>query len=144
MMAAFPNSQQKQLAQFKRDYSRLCDIPGILRNDDKDAEGTTIKFLGRMVDSTTFTVWIPKDKVNRVISLTADALASDSMTIHEAQQLAGLLSFCASAVRPHVLQDISSRHQIYFVKFKSFFHTKYGRALILSTARFLSCVDSVL
>ena len=52
-----------------------------------------------MVDSTTFTVSIPKDKVDRVTSLTADALASNSMTIHEAQQLAGLLSFCASAVQ---------------------------------------------
>ncbi|KAN0068303.1 hypothetical protein V8E54_013499 [Elaphomyces granulatus] len=90
---------QRQLTQFKRDYPQLCDITGILRNDDKDAEGTTIKFLGRMVDSTTFTVSIPKDKVDRVISLTADALASDSMTIHEAQQLAGLLSFCATAVQ---------------------------------------------
>src|ERR1700678_716892 len=99
MMAAFPNSQRKRLAQFKRDYPQLCDITGILRNDDKDAEGTTIKFLGRMVDSTTFTVSIPKDKVDRVTSLTADALASNSMTIHEAQQLAGLLSFCASAVQ---------------------------------------------
>jgi hypothetical protein len=49
-----------------------------------------------MVDSTTFTVYIPKDKVDRVISLTADALASDLMTIHEAQQLAGFLSFCAN------------------------------------------------
>jgi hypothetical protein len=99
MMAAFPNSQRKRLAQFKRDYPQLCDITGILRNDDKDAEGTTIKFLGRTVDSTTFTVSIPKDKVDRVTSLTADALASNSMTIHEAQQLAGLLSFCASAVQ---------------------------------------------
>jgi hypothetical protein len=99
MMAAFPNSQRKRLVQFKRDYPQLCDITGILRNDDKDAEGTTIKFLGRMVDSTTFTVSIPKDKVDRVTSLTADALASNSMTIHEAQQLAGLLSFCASAVQ---------------------------------------------
>ncbi|OXV06133.1 hypothetical protein Egran_06099 [Elaphomyces granulatus] len=41
-----------------------------------------------MIDSTTFTVSIPKDKVDRVISLIADALASDLMTIHEAQQLA--------------------------------------------------------
>ena len=76
----------------------LLSHPGILRNGDKDAEGTTIKFLGRIVDSTTFTVSISKDKVYRVISLAADALASDSMTIHEAQQLAGLLSFCTTAV----------------------------------------------
>ena len=99
MMAVFPASQGKQLTQFKRGYPELCDITGILRNDDKDAEGTTIKFLGRIVDSTTFTVYIPQDKVDRVISLTADALVSNSMTIHEAQQLAGLLSFCASAVQ---------------------------------------------
>ena len=99
MMAAFPASQGKQLTKFKRGYPELCDITGILRNDDKDAEGTTIKFLGRIVDSTTFTVYIPQDKVDRVISLTADALVSNSMTIHEAQQLAGLLSFCASAVQ---------------------------------------------
>jgi hypothetical protein len=47
----------------------------------------------------TFTVAIPEDKVDRVISLTADALARGSMTIHEAPRLAGLLSFCASAVQ---------------------------------------------
>jgi hypothetical protein len=99
MMAAFPSSQGKRLAQFTQGYTELCDITGILRNDDKDAEGTSVKFLGRNIDSTTFTVAIPEDKVDQVISLTADALARGSMTIHEAQRLAGLLSFCASAVQ---------------------------------------------
>src|ERR1700735_4401736 len=94
-----PRLTRKAAYQIQRGYPELCDITGILRNDDKDAEGTTIKFLGRMVDSTTFTVSIPKDKGDRVTSLTADALASNSMTIHEAQQLAGLLSFCAFAVQ---------------------------------------------
>jgi Reverse transcriptase (RNA-dependent DNA polymerase) len=34
MMAAFPILQRKQLAQFKKDYPQLCDIAGILRNND--------------------------------------------------------------------------------------------------------------
>jgi hypothetical protein len=98
-MAAFPAHETHRLTQFKNDYSMLCKALGILENDDKDEEGTLIKFLGRMVDSTTFVVSIPQDKVQKVITLTASALRTKSSTLLEAQQLAGLLSFCASAVQ---------------------------------------------
>lgn len=98
-MAAFPATSKHRLTQFKKDYSLLCKILGILENHDKDEEGTLIKFLGRLVDSTIFTVSIPQDKVNKVIFLTTEALKRGSMTLHKAQQLAGLLSFCSSAVQ---------------------------------------------
>jgi hypothetical protein len=47
MMAAFPSSQGKRLAQSTQGYTELCDITGTLRNDDKDVEGTSVKFLGQ-------------------------------------------------------------------------------------------------
>ncbi|KAN0066888.1 hypothetical protein V8E54_015060 [Elaphomyces granulatus] len=64
-----------------------------------------------------FTVSIPKDKVDRVISLTADALASCSMTIHEAQQLAVLLSLTEEphpSTRPRGHASVQGMRAFYF------------------------------
>ena len=58
-MAAFSTTQKNFLPQMKEDFSLLCKILGILENDEKDEEGTLIKLLGRLVDSTSFTVSIP-------------------------------------------------------------------------------------
>ena len=98
-MAAFSTTQKNFLPQMKEDFSLLCKILGILENDEKDEEGTLIKLLGRLVDSTSFTVSIPQDKVQQVIALTANALNKKSITLHEAQSLVGLVTFCASAVQ---------------------------------------------
>jgi hypothetical protein len=98
-MAAFSTTQKNFLPQMKEDFSLLCKILGILENDEKDEEGTLIKLLGRLVDSTSFTVSIPQDKVQQVIALTANALNKKSITLHKAQSLVGLVTFCASAVQ---------------------------------------------
>ena len=82
----------------KEDFSLLCKILGILENDEKDEEGTLIKLLGRLVNSISFTVSILQDKVQQVIALTANALNKKSITLHEAQSLAGLVTFYAFAV----------------------------------------------
>ena len=94
MMAAFPNSQQKQLAQFKRDYSRLCDIPGILRQGRGRHNHQVYGQDGRLYNL--YRLYSQRQGLSGHI-LTAHALASDSMTVHEAHQLAGLLSFCTTA-----------------------------------------------
>lgn len=98
-MAVFPANTIRALSQFKKDYSLLCRLLGILENKDKDEEGTLVRFLGRMVNSTNFTVSIPHDKVDKVVALTSIAIKKQSMTLHEAQTLAGLLTFCSSAVQ---------------------------------------------
>lgn len=98
-MAAFPKHLRQQLAQFKADYILLCKLLGLLRNDDKDAEGTLVQLLGRLVNSHTFIVSIPQDKVDKIIADTTAAIDRGQMTLLEAQQLAGRFAFSASAVQ---------------------------------------------
>jgi len=98
-MAAFPIHLGHQLQQFKADYSLLCKLLGILCNDDKDDEGTLVQLLGRLVDSHTFTVSIPQDKVDRIVADTTVAIQRGQMTLLEAQKLAGRFAFSASAVQ---------------------------------------------
>jgi hypothetical protein len=98
-IGAFPASGRRKLTAWKSGYNLLCDFTGILRNDDKDDEGTLLIILGRVVDSLTRTVSIPQEKINRTIAAAKAALEKDSLTLLEAQELAGLVTFCASAVQ---------------------------------------------
>jgi hypothetical protein len=81
------------------EYKLVTTLLGVLRNVDKNNHGRKVKWLGRMVDSHTMTVSVPEDKLQRIIDLTKHALKEGSLTLLEAQSLAGLLAFCAPAVQ---------------------------------------------
>lgn len=53
----------------------------------------------RLVDSVTHTVSIPQDKINKTIAAAKAALEKGTPTLLEAQEFAGLFTFCASAVQ---------------------------------------------
>ena len=59
------------------EYKLLCAIVGIIRNDEKDACGTEVVLLGRLVNSVTQTISVPQDKLNRVILLTQKPFNKD-------------------------------------------------------------------
>ena len=99
LMAAFAKGQKERLHEFKAKYTFLSRLLGLLENSEKDEEGTLIKFLGRLVNSTTFIVSIPPDKVQKLRDLVAEALERQNLTILQAQQLAGICSFCSTAVQ---------------------------------------------
>jgi hypothetical protein len=81
------------------EYELVTTLLGVLCNVDKNNRGRKVKWLGRMVDSHTMTVSVPEDKLQRIIDLTKHALKEGSLTLLEAQSLAGLLAFCAPAVQ---------------------------------------------
>ena len=93
-------SQHKPiLAQASADYIHITNALGVPRNDTKDAAGTVVQILGVEVDSKRFEARLPKEKVDKAIQAASAALADNSISLRDAQSLAGFLSFCSRVVR---------------------------------------------
>jgi hypothetical protein len=87
------------LQAMSNEYIRLTDALGIPRNESKDEAGTKVTVLGLEIDTDEFVLRVPKDKVLRAAATTSTALEYNSISMLEAQSLAGFLSFCAPAVQ---------------------------------------------
>ena len=70
-------------------YKELINILGIEDAPNKDEEGTSIKFLGLLVDSSSMTASLPEDKLFKAIETTSIALMRGSLSYSEAKSLAG-------------------------------------------------------
>jgi hypothetical protein len=90
---------QAQLDKMADEYRLLCGVLGIIRNDKKDECGTEVILLGRTVNTITRIVSVPQDKLARIVQLTSDAITKGSLSLVEAQSLAGILAFCAPVVQ---------------------------------------------
>lgn len=82
-----------------RAYIWLTDILGIPRNDSKDCKGTLVVVFGIEIDTFTFTAWLPKEKLDKVISATTKIIKKKSVSFVDMQSLVDFLSFCLQAVR---------------------------------------------
>lgn len=87
------------LAKLELDYILLTDLLGVPRRDDKNACGTRVVLLGFMVDTVLLQMSIPKEKLEKVSRLTTNTLSETSLSLVDAQSLAGLLTWCAPAVQ---------------------------------------------
>ena len=81
------------------DYIEVTDLLGIPRKDSKDICGTVLPVLGYEVDTSTFTLRVPDDKLVEARDAAAQSLSKTSLSLSEAQSLAGFLGFCAPAVQ---------------------------------------------
>ena len=81
------------------DYIEVTDLLGIPRKDSKDICGTVLPVLGHEVDTNMFTLKVPDDKLVEAQDAAAQALSKASLSLSEAQSLAGFLGFCAPAVQ---------------------------------------------
>ena len=97
-ISIFSASEEGQLGHHNALYNELTTILGIPRNDSKDRAGTIVEVLGILVNTNTFELTVPEDKLARARNLCAAALNQVSLTLREAQSLTGTLSFCAQAV----------------------------------------------
>jgi hypothetical protein len=88
-----------QLAQEDAEFNLMADCLGIPLNESKKRVGQEVSILGIIVDTNKFEARLPLDKVLRAIDATSQALTKDSLSLREAQQLAGYLSHCAHVVR---------------------------------------------
>ena len=104
-MAAFPARQADSpaLSKAASDFVILCHILGIPRKESKDEMGTDVVLLGRRVNTSNFMVSVPQAKLEKILRSTSTAMYKKSLSLQEAQSLAGLLSFCAPAVQLGVI-----------------------------------------
>ena len=82
-----------------KNYIDVTDLLGIPRNDKKDQCGTALTVLGYEIDTNTFILRVPRDKLSKAYNSTLQALSKPSLNLHEAESLAGFLGFCAPAVQ---------------------------------------------
>ena len=94
-----PNTNPQELQAIEADYIVVTDILGIPRKDSKNECGTTAHILGYEINTITGHLLLPQEKVTRAYTLASQALLGDSLTIREAQAIAGLLNFCSPAVQ---------------------------------------------
>ena len=94
-----PPDAVESLEQINYEYQSLTDALDIPRNEERDCHGTTVEVLGKELDIIKFEARLPTEKLRRIRILSASALASDALTLHEVDTIAGFLSFCAQVVR---------------------------------------------
>lgn len=87
------------LYQLDEGYILITDLLGILRKDTKNESSALGNVLGYLIDTDCFILSVPPKKVSQVGNLTTLALQEKSLSLQEAQVLAGFLSFCAPAVQ---------------------------------------------
>jgi hypothetical protein len=79
-------------------YKAVMDQLGVPRNEDKNEHGSCVTILGVEVDSVAMEARLPATKLTRARHDVAAALACDSMSLLQAQELVGFLNFYAQVV----------------------------------------------
>lgn len=87
------------MASRRQEYIALTDELGIPRKDSKDWEGTTAEVLGIEVDTILREARLSPAKLTKAITAVNAVLLQESLSLRDAQVLAGYLSFCAKVVR---------------------------------------------
>ena len=80
-------------------YIWLTDLLGLPRNDSKDCQGTEVIILGIEIDTSSFTIWLPEDKLEKAIRATLKVLSQKTVSFIDIHSLVGFLSLCSQAVR---------------------------------------------
>ncbi len=80
-------------------YIWLTDLLGHLRNDSKDCQGTVVTVFGIEVDTPSFTIRLPRDKLEKAILASSKVLSQKAVSYIDIQSLVGFLSFCSQADR---------------------------------------------
>ncbi|KAF2787253.1 hypothetical protein K505DRAFT_397112 [Melanomma pulvis-pyrius CBS 109.77] len=83
---------------FDERYRAITAALSVPPNNDKDEHGTCTTVLGIEIDSLAMTARLPADKLARAQRDVDTALSRKSISLKEAQILAGFLNFCARVV----------------------------------------------
>lgn len=90
-----PGSHPMPYSRFFERYTRYL---GLVNNPSKSASGTTVECLGIEISTTEMTARLPGKKIAKAIRLVSETLTRGTLTRHEAEKLAGFLSFCSGVV----------------------------------------------
>jgi Reverse transcriptase (RNA-dependent DNA polymerase) len=80
-------------------YIEVTDTLGVPRNDSKDAEGTEVIVLGYTIDTALMEIRLSEEKQAKALVQIDAALQHGSLSLHQAQQLSGRLSWSAVVIR---------------------------------------------
>ena len=94
-----PKKEADSIPQAFKDYIEFTDALGIFRNDSRDRCGTVVEVLGIEIDIIKFIARLSHDKLQETVMRVTVTLQHDSLTLKEAQSLAGYLSYCCKVVR---------------------------------------------
>ena len=94
-----PKKHAEPIPQSFHDFIQLTDAPGIPLNDSKDCCGTVVEVLGIEIDSSSFDARLSAQRLHQARVKTATTLHEDSLSLKDAQKLAGYLSYCSKVVR---------------------------------------------
>lgn len=94
-----PKSRWELRMEVHESYDYLTSYLGLPQNKAKDDEGTCVEVLGIEIDTITMSAQLSAKKITKAAALVAATLTRGTLTLHEAQQLAGFLSFCSTVVR---------------------------------------------
>jgi hypothetical protein len=77
----------------------LVSLLGIPLNDEKFAPGQVVTVFGYELDSTTFVMRLPSDKLAKVRDAVRSTRAKKKLSLWDVQVISGLLSWSAPAVQ---------------------------------------------
>ena len=80
-------------------YIEVTDELGVPRNDSKDAEGTEVIVLGYTIDTALMEIRLSEEKQEKALIQINAALYHGSLSLYQAQQLSGRLSWSAVVIR---------------------------------------------
>lgn len=94
-----PQAQYRQLRGKVQDFVYITNYLGIPRNDGKFALGQVVTVFGYELDTRSFTIRLPPEKVEKVQTAIDTVRAKKKVTLWDIQVIAGLLSWSAPAVQ---------------------------------------------
>ncbi len=80
-------------------YIWLTNLLGLLRNDFKNCQGKVVTVFGIEVDTSSFTVRLPKDKLEKAILALLKVMSQKTVSYIDIRSLFGFFSFYFQAVR---------------------------------------------
>ena len=81
------------------EFITLTDLLGIPRNDVKNEYGQKVSVLRYLLNTNTFEMSIPNDKITKIRNAIDNALRKQIITLQEVQSIAGLLSWASLAIQ---------------------------------------------
>lgn len=97
-IAIIPTTQLYLIPEFCSVWDQFTEHLGLLRNPSKDGQGTTLECLGIEIDTVAIVARLPPHKKEKAVHLVSEALAADTLSLSDCEELCGFLNFRSEVV----------------------------------------------
>ena len=97
-LAIFAAADTVAAQEYEETFSAVCQMLGLEIKITKNASGTTIEFLGLIIDSAKMEARLPAEKKERALQLISGLAARKSCTMLDLQRVTGLLNFLSKVI----------------------------------------------